>query len=191
MDIHNSTEETFSPQQMLYIPPFPPPPPSTWGAMKRCSGWADVFSTIWTLSQISSALTSFTGHGWLRFRGNDKTSETTVRPSLMCRTVTTQKSTWIMDAWLGSVYIQCRLVKSRRITTVTPDCCCLWERLVLVHMFSIKRGCIGDVMWDDRTHAVVKDSIALSEEDRINGLQTGKVWILDLRNRDSECLLAY
>lgn len=95
-----------------------------------------------------------------------------------------------MDAWLGSVHIQYRPVKSRAITKVTLDRCCLWERLVLVHMFSIKRGwsCNADMMWDDRTHAVVKDSIALSEEGRVNGLQTGD---FKLKNQDSECLIVY
>lgn len=108
MNLPNSMKLKFSAPQILYFPPPHPcssPPPfssSTWGAMKRCSGWADVFlSTIWILSQISSVLMSFTGHGWLRLRGNDKTTETTVRwpsePSVTCRTVAKQKG---LESWM-------------------------------------------------------------------------------------------
>lgn len=175
---------------MLYFPPFPPSPPpppplpsspSMWGTMKRCSGRADVFSTMWTLSRISSALTSFTGHGWLRFSWkwqNEQDHGPSIPHVPNCHEAKEDLNHGCM-AWISVDTVQACKIK------VTLDRCCLWERLVLVHMFSIKRGwsCNADVMWDDRTHAVVKDSIALTEEDRVNGLQTGEVWISNSKTK--------
>lgn len=117
MNLPNSVKLKFSAPQILYFPPPHPcssPPPfssSTWGAMKRCSGWADVFLNH--LNSVADQLCSHVIYGtrlvkisW-KWQNDRDHGPLAVRPVCHVPNCHEAKRTWIMDAWLGSVYSTC------------------------------------------------------------------------------------